>query len=73
VAGHIIGMPGAPVSHVLMRNVHVKAKTGMIIADAQGIDFQNSTITAAHGPAITSHRAQINGINLRTGRTNSAL
>jgi len=72
VAGHIIGMPGAPVSHVLLRNVHIKAKTGMIIADAQGIDFQNSTITPAHGPAITSHHAQITGINLRTGRTHSA-
>ena len=63
VAGHIIGMPGAPVTNVLLRNVHIKAKTGMIIADAQGIRFQNSSISASRGPAVMVHHAQITGIN----------
>jgi hypothetical protein len=40
----------------------------MIIADARGIDFQNSTITTARGPAITAHDARIIGINPRSGR-----
>ena len=63
VAGHIIGMPGAPVTNVLLRNVHIKAKTGMIIADARDIRFQNSGITATHGPAVIVHDAQITGIS----------
>ncbi len=63
VAGHIIGMPGAPVANVLLRNVHIKAKTGMIIADARDIRFQNSGITATHGPAVLVHDAQITGIS----------
>jgi polygalacturonase len=67
VAGRIIGMPGTPVSHVLLRDVHIRAKAGMIIADARGIDFQNSTITAARGPAITAHDARIIGINPGSG------
>ncbi len=63
VAGHIIGMPGAPVTNVLLRNVHIKAKTGMIIADAQGIRFQNSSIIASRGPAVMVHHARITGIS----------
>ncbi|MGC8539094.1 MAG: hypothetical protein ACP5QA_00535 [Phycisphaerae bacterium] len=63
LAGHIIGMPGAPVTNVLLRNVHIKAKIGMIIADARDIRFQNSGITATHGPAVIVHDAQISGIS----------
>lgn len=70
VAGRIMGMPGAPVEDVLLRNVHITAKTGMLIADARNIEFQNSTITVSRGQAITSHSSRIRGINAKTGNVN---
>jgi polygalacturonase len=68
VAGHIIGLPEMPVQNVLLRNVHIVAKTPMIVIDARGIVFQNSSIHVRHGNALIIHNAQVTGINPRTGQ-----
>ncbi len=61
VAGRIIGLPGLPVQNVLLRNVHIFARTGMLIADAKAIRFEKSKIHVKNGPALIIHAAHVTG------------
>ncbi len=61
-AGTIRGLPEAPVTDVLLSNVHLSAATGMKIYHATGIKFVNSDIKAATGPNVDQFNAQITGL-----------
>jgi len=51
-AGVIVGLPEAPVKDITLRNVQIKAETGMRIAYADVV-FDGVTVNAAQGDAIT--------------------
>jgi polygalacturonase len=53
VAGRIIGLPEMHVSDVVLNNVQISAKSGMEIANADGIQLVRSKITATAGPPLT--------------------
>jgi len=61
VAGQIIGLPEMSISDVVLTNVQIAAKEGMEIIHAKGIRFVDSKITAANGPAVVTHDAQVEG------------
>jgi polygalacturonase len=52
-AGVIVGLPESPVKDVLLKNVDIQAATGLKVAYAQGITFDNVKVTATTGEAIT--------------------
>jgi len=52
-AGVIVGLPESPVKDVLLKNVSIQAQTGMKVAYAQGITFDDVKITATTGQNIT--------------------
>jgi polygalacturonase len=51
-AGAIVGLPEAPISGVVLRNVKISAKTGLTIAYAE-VTGKNVTVQAETGEAIT--------------------
>ena len=51
MAGAIVGLPEAPISGVVMRNVKISAKTGMTIAYAE-VTGERVTVQAESGEAI---------------------
>ena len=62
-AGQIIGLPEAPVSDVVLSDVHISARKGMQIVHARGVRFINSEITAASGPPFILADADVTGID----------
>ena len=52
MAGAIVGLPEAPISGVVLRNVKISAKTGLTIAYAE-VTGKNVTVQAETGEAIT--------------------
>jgi polygalacturonase len=52
MAGAIVGLPEAPISGVVLRNVKISAKTGLTIAYAE-VSGKNVTVQAETGEAIT--------------------
>jgi polygalacturonase len=62
VAGRIIGLPEMLVEDVVLTNVHISADKGFEIVHAKGIRFENSSITAAQGPAIEKSDAEVSGL-----------
>jgi polygalacturonase len=58
-AGEIIGLPESPVKDVILTNVKLEAAKGMTVRDAQGVVFNNVSVTAASGEAITSDHAEV--------------
>ena len=63
-AGLIWGLPEAPVSHVLLHNVHITADRPFGIYYAEGIRLENCTVKTPDGvDAFTTQSAQIEGLN----------
>jgi polygalacturonase len=62
VAGRIIGLAEMPISDILLEDVHISAQKGMQIVNAKGIEFVNSTVTAAAGPAVDAQDADVTGL-----------
>jgi polygalacturonase len=52
MAGAIVGLPEAPISGVVLRNVKISAKTGLTIAYAE-VTGKNVTVQAETGESIT--------------------
>ena len=57
-AGEIIGLPESPVKDVTLTNVKLEAAKGMTVRDAQGVVFNNVSVTAGSGEAITWDHAE---------------
>jgi len=51
VAGVIVGLPESPVDHLVLKNVHIAAKTGMVIGYADAV-FEDVTVTPEQGEAF---------------------
>jgi polygalacturonase len=62
VAGIITGLPESMVSNVVLDNVHITAETGMVIRNAKGIQFKNSTISVKAGPRFSAENAEVEGL-----------
>jgi polygalacturonase len=67
-AGRIIGLPEEPIFDVQLDHVSLSGKTGLQIVDADGIQFADSTVSAASGPDLIVHAANITGIDPQTGQ-----
>ena len=68
IAGEIIGLPEMPVSDVVLANVKLSARKGMEIANARGIRFVQSSVTADSGAPLSVENAEV--IGLDPGGTN---
>jgi polygalacturonase len=63
-AGLIWGLPEAPVSRVLLRNVNITADRPFGIYYADGVRLENCTVTTPDGVnQFATHSAQIEGLN----------
>ncbi len=61
-AGLIVGLPESMVSNVVLDNVHITAETGMVIRNAKGIQFKNSTISVKAGSLFSVENAEVEGL-----------
>ena len=61
-AGLIVGLPESVVSNVVLDNVHLTAETGMVIRNAKGIQFKNSTISVKAGLRFSVENAEVEGL-----------
>jgi len=62
-AGLIWGLPEAPVSRVLLRNVNITAEKPFGIYYAEAVRLENCTITTPDGVnRFVTHRAQVDGL-----------
>ena len=52
-----------PVSDVVLTNVRISAAKGLQIFNAKQIEFKNSALDIAKGPAIISGNAQVAGLD----------
>jgi polygalacturonase len=46
-AGEIAGLPEAPATEVVLKNVHITAGVGMLIQDVSGIEMRDFTVTTS--------------------------
>jgi polygalacturonase len=61
-AGIILGLPESLVSDVLLENVRIDAATtGLMIKNAEGIQFKNARITVGKGPPVITENARVEG------------
>lgn len=61
-AGKIIGLPESYLQNLKLTNVSIKAKTGLVIENAKGVEFKNVNIQVEKGNAITKNNVE--GIGL---------
>jgi polygalacturonase len=62
-AGEIVGLPEMPVSDVLLDNVSIKSKTGMIVQDARSVEFHGVHIVPQKGEPLTIAHADVKTTN----------
>ena len=62
-AGFVVGLPEMCISNVVFENVTLTTKTGLTIRNAHGIQFKNSTVTAANGATFTAENATVTGLD----------
>ncbi|MFO1487793.1 MAG: glycoside hydrolase family 28 protein [Verrucomicrobiota bacterium] len=61
-AGLIVGLPESLVENVVLENVTIAAKEGLVIANAKGVQLKNVKITVKQGETIIHENAQIEGL-----------
>lgn len=61
-AGIIRGLPEAPIEDVLLENVHLQARTGLVVYYARGVKFVDSTVQAEKGKPVLIYDAQVEGL-----------
>jgi polygalacturonase len=61
-AGLIVGLPESLVENVVLENVNITAKEGLIFANAKGIQLKKVQITVEQGAPIIRDNAQIEGL-----------
>ena len=62
-AVEIVGLPEMPVSDVLLDNVSIKSKTGMIVQDARSVEFRGVHIVPQKGEPLTIAHADVKTTN----------
>ena len=61
-AGIIRGLPEAPITDVLLTNVQISAKAGLLLYHAKDIKFVDSKIRVEKGQSVTTFNAQVEGV-----------
>jgi polygalacturonase len=59
-AGVILGLPESCITNVVFENVQISAATGLVIRNAKGIAFKNSSVTVDSGAAFSAENAEVN-------------
>ena len=60
--GRIFGLPEMPVQDVVFRNVKISAEKPLVIANAKGVRFEDSQVTAKKPPAVILRNAEVTGL-----------
>jgi polygalacturonase len=63
-AGIIRGLPEAPITDLLLTNVHISAQSGLVLYFAKDVRFVNSSIHAEKGENVTMFSAQVEGLDV---------
>jgi polygalacturonase len=61
-AGSVVGLPESLISNVVLENVRITAETGLMIANARGIQLKNVKVSVRKGPPFTMENAQVEGL-----------
>jgi lysophospholipase L1-like esterase len=61
-AGTIIGLADSPIRDIVLERVRIAAAKGLMVTDAMGIQFKDSSLTIREGPSVITDRAQIEGV-----------
>jgi len=62
-AGVILGLPENCISNVVFENVKISAVSGLVIRNAKGILFKNSTVIAKNGEPVIEENAEVKGLS----------
>jgi polygalacturonase len=62
-AGIIAGLPGSPITGVVLENVKISAAKSFEIRNAKGIELKNVTVTVPNGEPFKLDNAQVDGLN----------
>jgi polygalacturonase len=65
--GLIVGLPESPVRNVLIENVTINGREGLIIGNAKEVIVKGGKITAQKGGAFVLHNAEVSGLPEVTG------
>ena len=60
-AGEIVGLPEMPIEAVVLENVRINAKVGMIVQDARNVSLQRVRIIPEKGEPFTVVSAEVVG------------
>jgi hypothetical protein len=60
IAGLIIGLPESPIRGVILSDVHLKAATGLLVKNAEEVEFKNVNIEVQQGKPVIAENAKIN-------------
>lgn len=71
-AGGIVGLPEMPISDVLLENVRINSKTGMIVQDAKAVEMRARSDHAAEGQATNGQGRGSEGRQARDRRNEKA-
>lgn len=61
-AGLIVGLPESPIENLVMENVTLTAKDGLMIANAKGVKLKNVKIIPQKGEPIRTFNAEVEGL-----------
>ncbi len=61
-AGKMVGLADSVIQNIILTNVTIQAKTGMIIGNAKGVKFNNVKIEVEKGEAITKTNVEGTGL-----------
>lgn len=62
-AGIIRGLPEAPITDLLLTNVHISAESGLVLYHARDVKFLNSNIRVQKGESVSTFNAEVEGLN----------
>jgi polygalacturonase len=57
-AGLLLGLPESRLENVSIDDVHLVAKTGLVVRDAHGIQLRSVTVETETGPAVIAERVE---------------
>ena len=60
--GLIVGLPESLAEDVLLENVTLSGREGLIIANAKGVTLKNVKVKAETGQPFVLHNAQVGGL-----------
>lgn len=58
-AGLVVGLPESPVRNLTLSNVHLKTATGLLVRNAEDVEFKNVKFDVSEGPPVITENARI--------------